>query len=295
MKIYTSIEALSSPLALTIGNFDGLHLGHRAILERVSKLPGQSALITFSNHPATILRPNITPGALITQKHKLRLIESAGIDHTLLLPFTKTLSELSANDFLKKIRTKLPFSHLILGHDATLGHNREGNTHTLPLLADKFGFTFETVKAEKIDHLVISSSAIRKFLKQGNLEQVKQMLGRKYSLLDTPVKGLGLGQSIGYSTINFSLEGLCTPPFGVYAVKINDLPAVANLGLAPTVRKSNTPLLEVHLLNDSFLSTDNPLKVVFHQFIRNERCFSSIDELKEQIQRDIDSTKSIFH
>jgi riboflavin kinase/FMN adenylyltransferase len=297
MLIHSSldeIKTLTKPTILTIGNFDGVHIGHQAILNhltlRAKEKNEEAIVLTFSNHPASILRPNSTPKALCTPEHKLKLIQKAGVDRLILLPFTSILSEKSPEKFLEDLRRNLPFTHLILGHDGSFGHNREGNIQSLPDLADQFGFTFEYLPKQTIHGETVSSSLIRKRVSEGGLDQAKEMLGRPFSIYASPIKGHGLGKTIGFSTLNFPVEGLTLPPYGVYAVEVESHPAVANLGLAPTVRNDQEPHLEVHLLEEIQIP-EKPILVSFKKKIRDEKKFDTINALKEQIQKDIESVK----
>lgn len=292
------IKTLTKPTILTIGNFDGVHVGHQGILKhltlRAKEKNEEAIVLTFSNHPATILRPNSAPKALCTQEQKLKLIQKAGVDRLILLPFTRSLAEKSPKKFLEDLRMNLPFTHLILGHDGSFGHNREGNIQSLPDLADHFGFTFEYLPKQAVQNETVSSSLIRKKISEGKLEEAKAMLGRPFCIYASPIKGHGLGKTIGFSTLNFPVEGLTLPPYGVYAVDVEfnhqKYPAVANLGLAPTVRNDQEPHLEVHLLEEIQVP-EKPIFISFNKKIRDEKKFDSIDELKKQIQKDIESIR----
>lgn len=299
MLIHSSLDeinALTKPTILTIGNFDGVHIGHQAILNhltvRAKEKNEEAVVLTFSNHPASILRPNQTPKALCTPEQKLKLIQKAGVNRLILLPFTSTLAEKTPKKFLEDLRNKLPFTHLILGHDGSFGHNRAGNIQSLPDLADQFGFTFEYLPKQTIQDETVSSSLIRKSVAKGKLEEARGMLGRPFSIYASPIKGHGLGKTIGFSTLNFPVEGLTLPPFGVYSVEVGDKRdlAAANLGLAPTVRNDQEPHLEVHLLEDVQV-TEGPILVSFKQKIRDEKKFESVEALKEQIQKDIEAVR----
>ncbi len=306
MKIYYDLdtyENAASDIALTIGNFDGVHRGHQAILSKLKEVmrpvQGATVVITFANHPLEVLKPELKLSFLCTLEHRLKLIEEAGIDDLILLTFTKEFSLQTAEEFLKKVRSKCPFIQLILGPDATMGKDRTGDKSSMLKLAATMKFDLTYLDKVVVENEKVSSSKIRELIKQGNLQAVGQMLGREYSLY-VPVKsGQGLGKKIGFPTINCHVETLCVPPLGVYAVKViqngNILRGVANLGVAPTVRQDQIPLLEIHLLDPHEEIKDGSfMEVVFVQFIRPEIRFASIPELQTQISKDIRTAKQML-
>lgn len=305
MKVYETLDQFSEikkPAFLTIGNFDGVHLGHQALLQSLAanakkeNLP--SAVITFSNHPSQILRPNHPILLLTSKKQKLDLFKKIGIDHTFIIPFTAHFAQQSAEIFLRKIHSLSPFRHLILGTNAKLGNDQQGDTPLLHSLAWQLHFmlSFLPLEAEKKE--VITSSRIRTCLQNAEIEKAASMLGRKFSILGTVLHGKGKGKKLGYPTLNLSLETLQAPPCGVYAVTViynnRKYPAIANLGIAPTIRTDHIPLLEVHLLDQDMNLYDESIEVVFEAFFRPERTFTSEEALKAQIAKDIQQAKE-FH
>lgn len=291
----------SEPVVLTIGNFDGVHLGHQAVLKHLKqtakKRRTRSAVLTFSNHPSTVLRPAHSIPLLCTTQHKVKLLEKAFIDLVILLPFTKEFSEQSADLFLQNVKKNLPFQTLILGSDAHFGKNREGDSSTVSTLAKTMGFTVEYFPDYTKEGQRISSSLIREYIQRGQLTQAEDLLGRPYSIYGPVLKGHGKGASIGFPTANLAVNDLCLPPLGVYAVtlKVDELEyiGVANLGLAPTVRHENSPILEVHLFDKHLDLYDKIVDVHFHNFIRSEKQFATIEELKKQIAQDVIKAKHI--
>jgi riboflavin kinase/FMN adenylyltransferase len=303
MQLYSKLEEFSNKRKaqiLTIGNFDGVHLGHLAVLQRVRALAQQTnaeiSLLTFSNHPSEILRPQEPTKLLCTLAHKIHLLETNHIDHLLLLPFTNYLAKHSADSFVERIRQFVPFTHLILGHDATLGRDRQGNRLVMQSLAEMWGFEIQYLEEYRYEGLTVSSTSIRKLVLEGNLKKASSLLGRPYSIYSTISRGLGKGRQIGYPTANIEVQGLCLPPFGVYAVEIKyngeTLPGIANLGFAPTIRQDNIPLLEVHALANQIEFSDIPIEIVFQTYIRPEQQFKTIDALRSQIQKDIEQVKA---
>ena len=302
MNVFTDFETLPltlKPAALTIGTFDGLHLGHQAVLKRVEevalKASGSSLVVTFENHPSTVLRPNAQVKALCTQQHKLHLLEKYGVRNLLLLPFTKALSEMTPEDFVQKIRQYYPFLDLILGYDATFGKNREGSPAFIASLAQKYHFNVEYITEAQIAGSTVSSRRIRSLLEQGNLSSVAELLGRPYSIYSQVIPGRERGREIGFPTANICVKGLCLPPLGVYAVKASvdgkEFGGVANLGVAPTLKNEPTPLLEVHLFDTAQNLYGCWMEVKFVEFIRKEQRFDSISALHNQIQKDVDRAR----
>ena len=189
MKLIKAIPQkplFKTPCAITIGNFDGLHTGHQFVLKRLSGISHQnqipSVVISFKNHPAEILRPERPICKICTNEQKIKIFEKKGIDTLILLPFTKELSELSVEEFISNLQKNIPFSHLILGWDATLGKNRHGNKEIVKDIAKKQNFQVEYLEQYKIDQTSVSSSAIRACIQEGNLQEAERLLGRPFSI-----------------------------------------------------------------------------------------------------------------
>lgn len=291
------------PVVLTIGNFDGVHLGHASILQHVATLAKKddlpSIVLTFLNHPSTILRPNHPMFLLTTAPHKLQLLRSFGIDRVIMLPFTKEFSEQSAEQFLRDVHSKIPFRSLILGHDAKIGNDRQGNTPLLHRLAHELHFNLEFLPPVACAGEPISSSKIRKAISNEELDTAHKLLGRKYSVVGPVIHGEGNGHKLGYPTLNIDMQDIACPPFGVYIVTVkigaHTYPGVANIGFAPTVRHDHIPLLEVHLLNHAENLYGQTVEVTFESFLRPERVFESLPLLQETIGQDVKAAKKYFH
>lgn len=305
MKIYSSIEEyhpLDKPLFLTIGNFDGVHLGHLSILEEVKKIAAkegcETGVITFANHPSSILRPQNPASLLCTLDHRLLLIEKSGVDNLFLLNFTQEFANQSAAEFLNRVHQSIPFHQLILGPDSTLGKGREGDRLHVQTLAKKLNFKVQYLPEFTIEGKRVSSSLLRELILQGRFAETTKFLGRKYSIYSSVVEGIGKGRTLGFPTANIAVRGLCLPPLGVYAARVNfrgsSWKAIANLGVAPTIRNNSFPLLEVHLLDEQPNLYGQRIEVVFYQYIRPEQKFASINELKKQIELDIELSKKII-
>ena len=301
MTIIEKLEDYSyprQPLVLTVGNFDGMHRGHRAVLQRAQTLAGpegQVVVLTFRNHPSEVLRPEQPTCLLCTLPHRLRLLQQFGIATIVLLPFTRYLAQHSAQSFIERVRQSIPFSHLVLGHDATLGRDRQGDRLTMQALGMEWGFNVYYLEEYRYEGKPVSSTRIRQTLQQGDLQQAEELLGRPYSIYASVIKGEGRGKQIGFPTINLDVTGLCLPPFGVYAVDVrNDskqLPGIANLGVAPTLRQDHKPVLEVHLFENDQNEIGPELEIIFKGFIRPEQKFFHLDELRQQIRQDIEFVK----
>jgi riboflavin kinase/FMN adenylyltransferase len=301
MRIFDNLESFiplkkEGKLVLTIGNFDGVHLGHIKILDTMRHEGGERVLLTFSNHPSVVLRHTHTKLILKTPA-KLDQLSKFGIQTLLTIPFTKALSEQSAEAFLATLRYHVPFTHLVLGHDATIGKDRSGDESEIKRLAKQMNFEVKYVPHTLQDGLPISSSRIRAALQHGTLKEVEKLLGRPYSISGPVQRGAGKGRLLGFATTNLCIEELSLPPLGVYAVKIihhhHTFKGVANLGYAPTIREHGPPLLEVHILDfDQNLYGDS-IEVIFVKYLREEKKFNTLEALQNQITQDISQTLAI--
>lgn len=298
---FAEIVMPKTPVVLTIGSFDGVHLGHQAILQHLTQTASRqhaiSIVLTFSNHPSKVLRPNAPTPLLCSIDHKLHLIEKAKVFATILLPFTKEFSQQSADIFLKTTREVLPFQTLILGSDAHFGKNRDGDRTVVTALAETQGFTVEYLSDITKNGQRISSSHIRDLIQKGLLKETEDFLGRPYSIYGSVLKGSGRGAPLGFPTANLDVSGLCLPPLGVYAISLfegkNEFKGVANLGYAPTMRADAEPLLEVHLLDYKSDLYGKFVDVQFHEYIRPEKRFSDVEALKNQISLDVKAARRI--
>lgn len=301
MRMVRSLETFERPsksISLTVGFFDGVHLGHRELLQKL-KSTGFPVVITFENHPAEVLRPESAPPRLCTTPHKLKLLQEAGVESVVLLNFTHEMSLQSADEFLQTIRRHVPFHDLLLGTDATIGKEKHGDRQHVQNLAKELGFKVNYLDLVSMEGSKVSSSAIREHIRKGDLSAAESMLGRKFSIYAPVRTGAGLGKTIGFPTLNMPVERLCLPPLGVYAVQLKALErtwkGVANLGIAPTVRNSREPILEVHLFDyDSEIANLTHVEVIFEHYLRPEKKFDGLDALKGQIAQDVLEAKSFL-
>ena len=303
MQVLRSIDALSAlpgPLALAVGVFDGIHLGHqeviRAAQEHATQHHGTAVVVTFDPHPAQVLRPGSAPKLLCGPRHQQLILAQNGISCLLACPFTAETAKTPARDFIQQlVRAARPLGCISVGYTWSFGHRREGNIHLLMEMGQEHGFAVYGVPPLKIDAQVVSSTLIREAVSCGDFQKAATLLGREYSVFGTVIEGQKLGRQLGFPTANVAIESEQLPPLGVYAVQARIgtqwLPGVANLGRRPTVAADAEPSLEVHLLDWSGDLYGQDLEVRFTRRLRSEMKFSSLDELKAQIARDIATAK----
>jgi riboflavin kinase/FMN adenylyltransferase len=286
----------------TLGVFDGVHLGHRAILDRtlawarVERRPAW--VITFSNHPDQIVR-GAAPPPLQTLEQRLAELERAGIDATLLLPFDARMRELTAEAFAERILAgTLGLRGLVLGHDTAVGKDRRGDARRLDQLGERLGFAVESVGEIAIDGEVVSSTRIRAALQVGDLATAGRLLGRSPSLLGRVVVGAGRGRAIGLPTANLDVGNACPPANGVYAVLAlvggERRKGLCNIGVRPTFAAGLQPTIEVHLLDWSGDLYGAELEVVFLARLRDERKFAGPSDLLAQIALDRKAAEGVL-
>ena len=308
MKVYTSIQdipKINNPI-VTIGTFDGVHQGHRQIINRLNKIKqekgGETFIFTFDPHPRQVLFPHQTDLKLLTlTSEKLNLLEQAGIDHVLVYPFTKEFSQQSAHSYIKDILVDaIGVKQLIIGYDHHFGNNREGNINTLKKYAPEYGFAVEEIPPHEIDNINVSSSKIRKALEEGDLETANAFLGYDYFLSGTVVDGKKLGRTIGYPTANIFIENPAKliPKIGVYAASatVNGQyhKGMMSIGYNPTTDTDNKIKVELHIFNfDADIYGCN-LTLQIKARLRNEEKFNSLDELKKQLHADKEHALSVL-
>lgn len=295
---YKKNKDYKDSVVLTIGNFDGVHRGHLAVLDRVKHLAkknGETVVLTFSNHPSQILRPEKNLQLICSPLHKLKLLEEQNINTVISIEFSRELANRSAASFIEQVHESLSFSHLVLGHDATLGKDRHGDRAIIQELGVEWNFNVHYLDEYCVDGVPVSSTRIRNLLNCGNLENVNLLLDRPYSIYGRVNEGLGKGKEIGFPTANLDVSELCLPPLGVYEVQVKYQSrleqGIANLGIAPTVKNDSKPVLEVHLFNLTENLYGQYVEVIFSKFIRPEQKFNNIQELREQILKDIQKCK----
>jgi riboflavin kinase/FMN adenylyltransferase len=286
---------------VTIGNFDGVHLGHRSILARViqraRELEAQAVAVTFDPHPLKVLRPQMDLALLTTSDQKLALLADSGLDAVVVLPFTRDLAGLPPRDFVRQyFCERLQVREVVVGHDYRFGRGREGDIDLLREMGGQHGFTVQVVWAVEADGAVVSSSLIRALLRLGQVEAAARLLGRPYGVRGRVIRGKGRGGKVlGVPTANLSPANELLPACGIYAVRVRrgaeTFPGVANIGTCPTFDNQELSL-EVHLLefNGGELYGEN-LEVQFVSRLREERRFASIEALAAQIRADIEQAR----
>ena len=288
---------------VTIGNFDGVHLGHRMLLERVfeksNELNLPSALITFEPQPREFFAGEKVPARLSRFREKVTLLQNTELERLICLPFNEKTQNAPAawftEDFLFKA---LKTQYLLVGDDFRFGKGREGDFNLLEKTGKENGFEVERAKTLEFEGERVSSSRVREALSGGNFELAEALLGRSYFIMGRVVYGRQLGRQLGVPTANIRLQRYRSALEGVYSVSVEGLeesamPGIANIGIRPTVG-GKEPLLEVHLFDYSREIYGSLISVTFHQKIREERKFSSIDELKNKIEKDIEHSQSWF-
>lgn len=299
MKVlFDADEPIGSPTSATIGNFDGVHMGHKRILAAVKQSAMEkgvgSCVITFHPHPQKVLR-NIDVPLLLPMRERLRLLEAEGIDFAACYTFTKEIAAMTAEEFVNEILVgKLHIRHLIVGPDFSFGKNREGNADLLRKLGEEHGFEIEVAEPLLIGGEVVSSSAIRKLLKEGDMKKAAAFLGYDFYVEGSVVEGEKRGRQIGYPTANLETDWEILPKEGVYATRSRvdgeKFDSITNIGYRPTFGESRL-LIETHIFDFSGDIYKKRLAVEFVERIRDERRFDGVDALVAQIGRDVENVK----
>ena len=306
MKIFNSIQAFYSnkKTIVTIGTFDGVHVGHKKILERITHsattLDCESLVLTFFPHPRMVLHENSEMKQLNTIEEKSTLLELAGIDNLIIHPFDKDFSRLTAEDFVKQVLIKkFNLKKIIIGHDHRFGRNRTANIDDLVAFGQTYGFEVEQISAEEIDDVTISSTKIRNALLEGNTSLASEYLGYNYILTGTVVKGKQLGRTIGFPTANIHIqeEYKLIPQSGVYIVKstINSkvVFGMMNIGVNPTV-DGTSQTIEIHFFDYNGNLYNQKITIALLQRIRSEQKFKSVEALKDQLAADKETALSFI-
>lgn len=306
MKVYNSFDEFTKlPNAIvTIGTFDGVHLGHRKILSRLKETSkeenGESVVITFWPHPRKVLQGADSLKLLLTLEEKIETIASCGIDHLLLIPFTKEFSATSSEDFIQKILIdKIGTKKLVIGYDHKFGKNREGSFEYLKENASRIGFQVEEIPREDIEHNAISSTSIREALSQNNVSKATTLLGRPYSVKGKVVEGKKLGRELGYPTANIEVEDpeKILPADGIYTVFVKvegkKFGGMLSLGFNPTVEGKGRSM-EVHIFDFNKNIYGETLEVSFLEFLRFEAKFPNLDALIDQLKEDEKQSRTIL-
>lgn len=289
---------------LTVGTFDGIHLGHQEIIRRViegaKKAGVPSIVITFFPPPAVVLNKRQDPYYLTSSDERAIVLEKLGVDIMITHPFNLQISQLTAHEFISRLHQHLGIIHLCIGHDFALGKNREGNAQRLQELGSEFGFSVSTIPAMLIDGNIVSSSLIRSLLTDGKVAEIERYLGRKYQITGKVIPGDHRGKQLGFPTANLQTWAeRAIPKAGVYACRVmvdkKSWEAVTNVGVRPTFEDTPVaPRVEAHLLDFEGDLYGKVVKVDFVARLRDEKKFADIKELVDQIHYDITVAQYIF-
>ena len=308
MQIYRTLAALPrdfGPSALSIGNFDGVHFGHRRILRRVKDIAGErgwkASVLTFDPHPTRVVAPGRTPPLLTSPERRAALMREEGIEQVLILPFTRELADLTAEEFVERLLVNaLGARAVLVGDNFRFGHGQAGNAAVLGELGRKFGFVTEIVPAVAWRGRAVSSSGIRESIRAGNVSLAARLLQHAYGLEGEVVSGRGVGSLHTVPTLNLATRAEVIPANGVYITRTRDRAdgrewnSVTNIGYRPTFGASEELTIETFLLDALAGETPQGIRVEFLRRIREERKFESPEALREQILQDVRTAQAYF-
>lgn len=303
MNVFQNIENYNpdSKCILTIGTFDGVHIGHQKIIKSIVKLARQqkiqSTILTFFPHPRMVLQQESDLGLIDTLDEKKSVLERLGVDNLIIHPFSKTFSRLSALEFCRDILAdQIKIDALFIGYDHRFGRNREATAEDLISMGKTYNFDVHIIPAQDISSITVSSTKVRKAIAAGDFRRVFEFLGRHFELTGTVTKGKGLGRTINFPTANINVEETykLIPPIGVYLVSVEYQKklynGMMNIGTRPTINGEHQTL-EVHLFDFNKDLYDKKLKILFVEKIRDEQKFESLDALKKQLEKDKEISK----
>lgn len=292
------------PVALTIGNFDGVHLGHKALLARLlaaAKARGlPSAVVIFEPHPREFFTPDQAPARLTSLREKLELLAGLGVDRVHICRFNKQFAQMSAGNFIDALHTKLAVKYVLIGDDFKFGSGRSGDFALMEKIASQQGFTVEAMHSVLFDGVRVSSTAVRAALASGHMRAATRYLDRPYSISGRVVHGDKIGREIGFPTANVQLKHNRPPLTGIFVVRvagdhIPPLHGAASLGVRPTVHDHGRAVLEIHLLDFAQEIYGQHLCVEFLHKLRNEEKYPDLKSLTRQIALDVENTRKWFH
>ncbi|MBK1881584.1 bifunctional riboflavin kinase/FAD synthetase [Luteolibacter pohnpeiensis] len=293
------LPGLNTPLHLALGVFDGVHIGHQAVIQRAvdaaKRIGGLAGVLTFDPHPIRVIAPAKAPSALLaTLDHKADIVAGLGAQLFIPLHFDAQFAKMGAAEFLEEL-TRAPIHTIAVGEDWRFGKGRLGDVSVLAGAAKVHGFQLEAVPPVMTDGDRVSSTRIRQAIRDGNLADAARMLGRPHSVIGKVIEGRKLGRQLGFPTANLATGELQTPPDGVWSVRVtlpdsSTVRGIANLGYRPTVDGTHR-LLEVHLFDFSGNLYGAELEVQFTEFIRPEMKFDSVESLRFQIAKDIENAR----
>ena len=305
MEVFEGYKDLNQKFpnpVVTLGNFDGVHLGHQEIFsrvrERAKEIQGTSLVYTFHPHPLSVLTQESQFLNITTLEEKLKLIEKAGIDVVICEPFTLEFSRLTAEEFVKNILWgQIGTKEIFVGEDYTFGSKRQGNIYSLTTMGKSLNFRVKIIESQIKDNIIVKSSKIREFIQMGEVEVAHRLLGRAYSITGQVIKGKERGITLGYPTANIRPNKALHPGVGVYAVWIkyenNQFAGAMNIGYNPTFSGQELSL-EVHILDFNRDLYGKEIEIFFVARIRKEKAFASQEELRAQIAKDVSEAREIL-
>ena len=306
MEVFDGIDKIRRPFrnpVLTIGNFDGVHIGHISLFQRVKEIDesvdGESVVITFNPHPIKVLHPSNGPPLITPHEQKVQLIEAAGIDVFIVVEFTMDFAQISAHDFVHDIiHKKVGARAVVVGPDYRFGHKREGDIPSLTKMGDELSFEVHVITDLTANGIEVSSSTIRELILAGDLENTRQMLGRDYQVAGEVIRGRDRGgRLLGFPTANLQLIDELTPKPGVYATEVfidgQRYEGATNIGFSPTFQNGAFSV-ETHIMDFNRDIYGKVIQVRFIERLRDEKAFSGPEELSAQIHKDIDRAREVL-
>lgn len=297
-------QRATSPVALTVGNFDGVHLGHRAMIQRLRaaalRLRVPACVMTFEPHPREFFAPDQAPTRLTSLREKLVALDGLGVDRALVCRFDYDFARVTAEAFVERyLIDGLAVRWVLVGDDFRFGARRQGDAELLTAIGRKHGFEVERMSSVTVDGVRVSSTAVRERLAAGELNAASRLLGRAYSISGRVVRGDGIGRQLGFPTANVHMRHNRPPLAGIFVVEVvgaseRTAPAVASLGVRPTVTDSGRAVLEVHLLDFVGDLYGRHLEVRFLRKLREEEKYPGLDALRAAIARDVDQARAYF-
>ena len=308
MQVYQGLEEFNKieNAVVTTGTFDGVHIGHQTILNRLieisQKINGENVLLTFYPHPRMVLQADTDLKLINTIGEKTELLEQVGIDHLIIQPFTKEFSRITSLEFVRDILVnQIGTTKLVIGYDHHFGRNREGSFEHLKEYGPLYGFEVEEIPAQDIDNTNISSTKIRKAITDGHISTANEYLGYQFSLKGKVVEGKKIGRELGYPTANIKIENQykLIPANGIYAIEViwkgENYQGMLNIGTRPTIENSDGSLtIEANIFNFNHTIYNDDLKINFVKRIRDEKKFNSREELIAEIKKDKSKVEAIF-
>lgn len=290
-------------LCLTLGIYDGVHLGHqkiiRRVVERAKEIGGMSCVVTFDPHPREVLMPDTAPDLLTSTKKKIELLEALGLDAVCLIRFTREFAQVEARKFVKDfLINTLRTRAIVEGYDWRFGKGRKGDVELLREIGKDNGYEVEQVDGVVIDGQIVSSTLIREMVLEGDLDKAAAYLGREYSITGDIVEGSRMGREIGFPTANIEPHHEAIPPNGIYAVRVDVAGerknGTLNIGVRPTVTEEKKRTIEVHIMDFYRDIYNEEIEVTFVERLRDEKKFPSVEALTDQIKKDVEKARRVL-